>query len=112
MVKRKKKSVKWEVHVHRDKKYLEFGWEISVIKSDNTHGRHSYGWDGPDKMITSSFNGVDYQDEKVGKRIKYEFEYDECTKEEIQLMYDEAIWLAGVICDARNTRPITPTGRF
>ncbi len=57
------------------------GYEISVVKEDNEHGRHAYGFFGPDKISIVHGNvcerGLDQEgwDEavKAAHRIKAQF---------------------------------------
>ncbi len=80
-----KKKALWVVDV---KGCAKHGGEISVLRDDNKHGKLSYGWDGPDKLI------IHHSDEPNGK---------------IHRKYMESIWTnivetADTIANALNQR--------
>jgi hypothetical protein len=56
--------MKWVVDV---KGKANESFEISVLLSDNTHGKKSYGWFGEDKLFISGSGGP--CDDHVTKRI-------------------------------------------
>jgi hypothetical protein len=73
---------KWKIHI--------FGTEVSVVKTDNTHGQNSYGWYGKDKIL------VAYLDP------------NRCSKTVMRFLSFQHQLTAHVLCRKLNERQLRP----
>lgn len=72
----------WEVQVKGEK--CSDSWEISVVRSDNDHGKRSWGWFDDDKLLVSHDGGP-------------------CNWPICEFVWDAQIEIANQLCDKLNT---------
>lgn len=75
----------WKVQVFGEK--CSKSWEISVVRSDNTHGQKSWGWFDERKLLISHNGGP-------------------CQWPIVEFVWDKHIHTANELCDKLNAENV------
>ena len=76
---------KWEVQIFGEK--CSKAWEISVIRSDYSHGHASWGWFNERKLLVSHNGGP-------------------CSWPIVEFVWDEQIKIANALCNKLNNEDL------